>query len=120
MILKVVTVRDATGVPERTMYLDRLARVVNNGAVRTTVDGLTGCALFTNRDDLRPIIANRWGGDVVDSFGEGNVHWPELGAQEHTITEIFAERDDRSCVLVLACDDVFLMSDDGKTIDRLN
>jgi hypothetical protein len=121
MILKMVTSRDQFGTPARTLYIDRLASVSNNGIV-TDSNGETGTRLFDNSHDLRPVIAKRWGGDVTESFGETGVYWPELpnpGEGGVTITEIFAERDDRKCILVLACDDVFLMSDNGATVDRL-
>lgn len=127
MILKFVASRDQYGAPERTQYLDGFTRVQSNGIVQVDDDNIERVqhSRFTNQMDLRPIIGQRWGGDVNESFGE-NVYWPELPPPGpngegggSTITEIYAERHDRTCVLVLACDDVFLMSDDGKTIDRL-
>lgn len=95
------------------VYVDRIAKVKTHGYVLPDGDERMSCT----RDELRRWVEENWGTerDFADEL------WPEYqdAQEQRTVVCCRLQRDDGEAVLLLADDTTFLMSDDGKTIDRL-
>lgn len=74
--------------------------------------------ISVNRDELRAWVEQAWG--VERQFADEL--WPEFPDEraQRSVTCIHLTRDDGSMILALVAAPTFLMSDDGKTIDRLH
>lgn len=117
MILKAM-MRDtasAIGAPEHEswVFFDQVAKVRTYGTVRVDHDQRISCT----RDELREWVETAWG--VEREFADEL--WPEFAGPEEQRTVFCArlERNDGGAILVLLDAVAYLLSDDGKTVDRL-
>lgn len=97
------------------IYYDRITKVRTCGEyVRVGNDRRISCTL----DELRAWVENAWG--VERQFADEL--WPEYPDHEaqRSVTCVHLTRTDNTMVLALVAAPTFLMSDDGKTIDRLH
>lgn len=100
------------------VYFDRIARVRTHGYVTAgepLPDG--GRRISCTADELRAWVEGAWG--VARQFDDEL--WPEWKGPEEqrTVACLHLMRDNGTMVLALVDGDTFLLSDDGKTIDRL-
>lgn len=121
MIVKAAT-RDVAGAThaldhEAWTYLDRIVKVRTYGYVRVDGDDPNSRRISCTRDELLRYVEGAWGVDreFVDEL------WPEFSGPEEqrTVTCVRLERDDGEAILVLLDAETYLLSDDGKTVDRL-
>ena len=97
-------------------YLDAISKV---RAFPVAEEG-EGWRLFGSVRDLREWVDYHWGPAEARVFAEEL--WPEFHTDETeavTVKPVVAWRTDHSMVFVLAASECYLLSDDGKTVDRL-
>lgn len=107
---------------DRWVYIDRISQVVTHGyatAADTSIDGHDGRRISVTMDELLGWVEGSWGKAEFRQF-ESEL-WPEYDGPEEqrTVTCLHLTRDGGGMVLALVDDATFLLSDDGKTVDRL-
>lgn len=99
-------------------YLDDIEEFRTYGKITGTLtDADPNADVFSSCETLAPAVARVWG--PQREFDREI--WPPLNPNEQAryVEAGVARRSDGSDVLVLWADEAFLLSDDGKTIDRL-
>lgn len=109
----------ATG--EMWVYFDSIVRVQTFGWV-TAPDAKNdgdGVRISVTGAELRAWVTDHWG----DEREFADELWPDLGPADSeaqaSVRCVHALRDDGRMVLLLIEDEAYLLSDEGRTIDRL-
>lgn len=107
----------------RWVYYDHIERAENLGYV--TPADQPGNRISCNERELREWVDRAWGTERRFS----DELWPEFPDAEHsrnegppqlTVTCLHLTRDDGTMILALVADETYLLSDEGKTVDRLH
>lgn len=106
---------------ERWDYFDGITRVTTFGFALPSDSKLEGGGhrISVTTAELRQWVNEGWGSPDQREFADEV--WPEFADEEQQLTVrcVRAERKDGTWLLLLLSDEAYLLSDEGRTVDRL-
>lgn len=124
MILKARVHAPVHGADDGWVYLDGIRRIENYGLLPPAEPSPPGqpeeiFGRFRSHEEIFTAVERMWGPLDVRQFA--HELWPEMPTDREatTATVVHCGHDDERLSLAILVYDAFLMSDDGKTIERL-